>query len=106
MKILNINGKKYCTKKLDYNAACELEKLGFPMLDCINGKNIENQTFNIFRAYCAWIMDVGIPEATKEASSHLKAGYSIDDIVDDISEQLLKFKATYFCQNGFRKIVK
>ena len=102
MKTLNINKKSYNVKKLDYNEACKLEKLGFPVMDCLNGKNIVNQSLSIIRAYCAWIMDADIETATKEVSEHLKKGYAIEDIIDDITKQFIDFKITHFGKKGFK----
>lgn len=61
-----INGQKVAIKKIDFNAVCELEDLGFSIL------GLKEKTFGAMRALFAFNAGISLEEAGKQIQEHLK----------------------------------
>ena len=59
-KKIEINGKMYSLKTIDFNAICDLEAKGLSI------NNVENRVFASIRALVSFVTDLPIPEAGKE----------------------------------------
>lgn len=74
MKTITINNKEYNIKKIDFNALCELEDLGFAISE------VKNKTFKTLRALVAFVADCDVEKASEIIEQHLKnGGGKIDD---------------------------
>lgn len=73
-KTVVVNGKEIAIKKIDFNAVCELEDLGF------NITNIKDKTFSTIRALVAFNMGIDVVKASAEIEEHLKNGGTITDL--------------------------
>lgn len=74
MKKVVINGKEVALKKIDFNAVCELEDLGFSIL------GLKDRTFGAMRALLAFNMGVSVEEAGDEIQAHFKNKGTVQDL--------------------------
>lgn len=74
-KNIIINSKDYKLKEIDFNAVCELGKLGLRITD----KDCLNDTFNVIRSSFAFHSGLQLDLAGKELEEHLMNGGSFDD---------------------------
>lgn len=73
MEKIKINEKEYELRKIDFNAVCELEDLGFSPL------KIGDKSFSSIRALVAFIAKCDIFKASKEIENHIAKGGKLDD---------------------------
>lgn len=73
MEKITINGKEFELREIDFNALCELEKLGMSIID------IQDKTFSSIRALTAFTMKCDLDTAGKAIESHIKNGGKIND---------------------------
>lgn len=66
MKKITVNGKEYTLPKIDFNAVCELEDLGFDF------SKIDKKMMSTGRALLAFVMKTDIETASKEFSKELE----------------------------------
>lgn len=74
MKEVVINGQKVAIKKIDFNAVCELEDLGFSIL------GLKEKTFGAMRALVAFNEGISLEEAGKQIQEHLKNKGKLEDL--------------------------
>lgn len=73
MKTITINNKEYNIKKIDFNALCELEDLGFAVGE------VKSKTFKTLRALVAFVAECDVEKASEIIEQHLKNGGKVDD---------------------------
>lgn len=82
MKRFLLNGKKYKSKELDFNAMCDLEDMGVSMVD------IKSKNMSLIRAYLAFCGNISAEEAGNEIMLHLKNGGKFDEIMEGLKEAI------------------
>lgn len=75
MKKIIINGKEFSIKKIDFNAMCELEDLGFDTVKA------GSKSMSTLRALVAWVMGVDSEQAGVELTNHFQNGGKVDDLM-------------------------
>lgn len=72
-KEIIINGKSYNLKKIDFDAICLLEDLGF------SASELKGKTFSSIRACFAFHSGLDLVNAGKEIEAHIKNKGKLDD---------------------------
>lgn len=85
MKYVTINGKEYQIPKMDFDAICDLEERG---VDLLGASSTNGRLASTVRGLTAWIMGTDNKTAGAEIGEHLKAGGTLADIFNAISDAL------------------
>lgn len=88
IKAIEINGKAYKPKELDFNAICDMEEMGVSIFEA------NNKGLTSLRAYLAIIAECSPEQAGNEIGEHIAKGGNIDKLAEAFAEAVKE--STFF----------